>query len=529
MRITSSENKKYDNFEARGEVYFPISKFNLFNQERLKQGLNIYSNPRNSSSGSVRQLDPKETAKRPINIFFYSLLSSDGKEITNSHLRSLKILRDIGLRTEKNFKKINSFTELKDFINYWNNSRQNLDYGTDGIVIKVDSIKLQKTLGNTGRTPRWATAFKFPPEVVETKLHKINFNVGRTGVLTPWAELEPVFIDGVKISRATLHNKDEIQRKDLRENDLVEIQRAGEVIPQILRVSKNNVRSMYSKEFSFPIKCPEPCNSTLFSDPNEVSVICISSSCPNKLERLLQYFTSKNCMDIEGLGNKICSILFKKNIIVSLDDIYKLNEKKDELLNIEGFGDLRINNLLLSIENSKNKPFSSLLTALGIDGVGVEIAELITKKIQTLKKLKEQIQTPEKLKEILIDIDGVGPIVAGNFLKWTNQKSNINLIDSFLELEIGNEIEKIIHKTNNLENKIFVITGSFENLKRNDIGDLIKNNGGKVVNKVSKNTDYLILGENAGSKLLDAQNNNIEIINIEDLKILIPELGSQIS
>ena len=286
---------------------------------------------------------------------------------------------------------------------------------------------------------------------------------------------------------------------------------------------------MYSKEFSFPMKCPEPCNSTLFSDPNEVSVICISSSCPNKLERLLQYFTSKNCMDIEGLGNKICSILFKKNIIVSLDDIYKLNEKKDELLNIEGFGDLRINNLLLSIENSKNKPFSSLLTALGIDGVGVEIAELITKKIQTLKKLKEQIQTPEKLKEILIDIDGVGPIVAGNFLKWTNQKSNINLIDSFLELEISNEIEKIIHKTNNLENKIFVITGSFENLKRNDIGDLIKNNGGKVVNKVSKNTDYLILGENAGSKLLDAQNNNIKIINIEDLKILIPELGSQIS
>ncbi|NCG35452.1 MAG: NAD-dependent DNA ligase LigA [Dehalococcoidales bacterium] len=529
LRIASSENKKYDNFEARGEVYFPISKFNLFNQERLKQGLNIYSNPRNSSSGSVRQLDPKETAKRPINIFFYSLLGSDGKEITNSHLRSLKILRDIGLRTEKNFKKINSFTELKDFINYWNNSRQNLDYGTDGIVIKVDSIKLQKTLGNTGRTPRWATAFKFPPEVVETKLNKINFNVGRTGVLTPWAELEPVFIDGVKISRATLHNKDEIQRKDLRENDLVEIQRAGEVIPQILRVSKNNVRSMYSKEFSFPMKCPEPCNSTLFSDPNEVSVICISSSCPNKLERLLQYFTSKNCMDIEGLGNKICSILFKKNIIVSLDDIYKLNEKKDELLNIEGFGDLRINNLLLSIENSKNKPFSSLLTALGIDGVGVEIAELITKKIQTLKKLKEQIQTPEKLKEILIDIDGVGPIVAGNFLKWTNQKSNINLIDSFLELEISNEIEKIIHKTNNLENKIFVITGSFENLKRNDIGDLIKNNGGKVVNKVSKNTDYLILGENAGSKLLDAQNNNIKIINIEDLKILIPELGSQIS
>tara|TARA_B110000438_G_scaffold50511_1_gene51009 strand:- start:6718 stop:8775 length:2058 start_codon:yes stop_codon:yes gene_type:complete len=527
LRINSINKNKYDNFEARGEVYFPISKFISFNKERLNQGLNIYSNPRNSSSGSVRQLDPKETAKRPINIFFYSLLGSEGKEITNSHLKSLEILREIGLRTEKNFKKINNLEELKNYINYWSNSRKNLDYGTDGIVIKVDSLNLQKTLGNTGRTPRWATAFKFPPEVVETKLNKINFNVGRTGVLTPWADLQPVFIDGVKISKATLHNKDEIQRKDLRENDLVEIQRAGEVIPQILGVSKNNIRNINSKEFSFPRNCPDPCNSNLFSDPNEVSIICVNSSCPNKFERLLQYFTSKNCMDIEGLGKKICSILFKKNIIASLSEIYKLNEKKDELLSIEGFGELRINNLLLNIENSKNKPFSCLLTAFGIDGVGVEIAELITKKITNLKNFEEKTQTPEELKEILIGIDGVGPIVAGNIIKWVNQKGNIKLINCFLELKIGSEIKKIVHSTTNLENKTFVITGTFEILKRNDIEDLIKNNGGKVVNKVSKNTDYLILGNNPGSKLLDAQNNNIKIMNIDDLKILIPEIESK--
>ena len=526
LRINSINKNKYDNFEARGEVYFPISKFISFNKERLNQGLNIYSNPRNSSSGSVRQLDPKETAKRPINIFFYSLLAGGDEEGLNSHIKSLEILRKIGLRTEKNFKKINNLKELKGYINYWSNSRQNLDYGTDGIVIKVDNINLQKALGNTGRTPRWATAFKFPPEIVETKLNNINFNVGRTGVLTPWADLEPVFIDGVKISKATLHNKDEIRRKDLRENDLVEIQRAGEVIPQILGVSKNNVRSINSKEFSFPLNCPDPCNSNLFSDPKEVSVICISSSCPNKFERLLQYFASKNCMDIEGLGSKICSILFKKNIIASLDDIYKLNEKKDELLNIEGFGELRVNNLLLSIENSKNKPFSCLLTAVGIDGVGVEIAELITKKIQNLEKLKDKIQNSKELEEILISIDGVGPIVAGNFIKWVNQRGNINLIDNFLELEISNGVEKIIFSTPNFDNKTFVITGTFENLKRNEIGDLIKNNGGKLLNKISKNTDYLILGENPGSKLLDAQNHNTKIMNIGDLKRLIPEMES---
>ena len=229
-------------------------------------------------------------------------------------------------------------------------------------------------------------------------------------------------------------------------------------------------------------------------------------------------------MDIEGLGNKICSILFKKNVIASLDEIYKLNEKKDELMEIEGFGELRINNLLLSIENSKKKPFSCLLTALGIDGVGVEIAELITKKIKNLNKLKEKIQNPEELKEELINIDGVGPIVVENFITWSNKKRNIDLIDSFLKLEIGTEREKAVLSTTILKNKTFVITGTFENFKRNDIGDLIKSNGGKVVSKISKITDYLILGENPGSKLLDAQNNNIKILNIDDFKTLIHEI-----
>ena len=198
------------------------------------------------------------------------------------------------MRTEQNYKKINSFDELKKFIDFWNINKSSLDYGTDGIVIKIDNVDYQKRLGSTGRIPRWATAFKFPPEVVETKLRKINFNVGRTGVLTPWAELDPVIIDGVKISRATLHNKHEIKRKDLRENDLIEIQRAGEVIPQILGVSKNNVRDKYSKKFTFPKNCPAPCENILFIDPDEASIVCNNSSCEQKFERLLQYFASKN-------------------------------------------------------------------------------------------------------------------------------------------------------------------------------------------------------------------------------------------
>ena len=237
--------------------------------------------------------------------------------------------------------------------------------------------------------------------------------------MTPWAELEPVIIDGVTISRATLHNKDEIERKDLREKDLIELQRAGEVIPQILRVSKNNKREKDSKKFQFPKNCLPPCNSILFVDPNEVSIMCTNSSCENKFERLLQYFASKNCMDIEGLGNKICSILFKNNIIKSLDDIYYLKNHINELNQIEGFGDKSINKLLLSIENSKNKKFSRLLTSFGIDGVGSEIAELISEKINSLEELNNKIENSDNLREILIDIDGIGPIVAENFIRWS--------------------------------------------------------------------------------------------------------------
>ena len=512
-----------DSLEFRGEIYFPNSKFNQFNNQRESEGSRIYSNPRNAASGSVRQLDPSETSKRPINIFFYSLLDGQGSELLDSQSKALDKIKDLGLRTEKNHKKLNSLEELLEFIEYWSSKRSNLDYGTDGIVIKIDNVNYQKKLGSTGRIPRWATAFKFPPEVVETTIKKINFNVGRTGVLTPWAELEPVIIDGVTISRATLHNKDEIERKDLREKDLIELQRAGEVIPQILRVSKNNKREKDSKKFQFPKNCLPPCNSILFVDPNEVSIMCTNSSCENKFERLLQYFASKNCMDIEGLGNKICSILFKNNIIKSLDDIYSLKNHINELNQIEGFGDKSINKLLLSIENSKNKKFSRLLTSFGIDGVGSEIAELISEKINSLEELNNKIENSDNLREILIDIDGIGPIVAENFIRWSMDENNRILISKFLEIGISKENEKNNQNSNLFEKKSFVITGSFNDIKRNDLEILIKDNGGKVTNKVSNKTNYLILGENPGSKLIEAQDKDVTIINFSQLKSLIEE------
>ena len=512
-----------DSLEFRGEIYFPNSKFNQFNNQRESEGSRIYSNPRNAASGSVRQLDPSETSKRPINIFFYSLLDGQGSELLDSQSKALDKIKDLGLRTEKNHKKLNSLEELLEFIEYWSSKRSNLDYGTDGIVIKIDNVNYQKKLGSTGRIPRWATAFKFPPEVVETTIKKINFNVGRTGVLTPWAELEPVIIDGVTISRATLHNKDEIERKDLREKDLIELQRAGEVIPQILRVSKNNKREKDSKKFQFPKNCLPPCNSILFVDPNEVSIMCTNSSCENKFERLLQYFASKNCMDIEGLGNKICSILFKNNIIKSLDDIYSLKNHINELNQIEGFGDKSINKLLLSIENSKNKKFSRLLTSFGIDGVGSEIAELISEKINSLEELNNKIENSDNLRKILIDIDGIGPIVAENFIRWSMDENNRILISKFLEIGISKENEKNNQNSNLFEKKSFVITGSFNDIKRNDLEILIKDNGGKVTNKVSNKTNYLILGENPGSKLIEAQDKDVTIINFSQLKSLIEE------
>lgn len=507
--------------EVRGEIYFPNSKFNNFNLNRESEGLSTFSNPRNAASGSVRQLDPQETAKRPLDIFFYSLYNLEGEEIYNSQYESLQKMKKLGFRTNKNYQKINNKKELFEYIEFWSKSRFDLDYGTDGIVIKINDTAIQKKLGSTGRIPKWATAYKFPPEIVETKIKKINFNVGRTGFLTPWAELEPTYIDGVKISRATLHNRDEIERKDLREGDLVELQRAGEVIPQIIKVSENNKREINSEEFQFPKFCPDPCNSELLHSEDEVSVRCIDSSCPNKFERLLQYFASKNCMDIEGLGSRICSILFNKKFITSLDEIYLLKNKKIELLDIEGFGELSVDKLLESIENSKTKSFGNLLTSFGIEGVGVEIADLITEKIPNLIEIKELSKDPNSFRDFLENIDGIGPIVAKKIIIWFEEDKNIDLIQKFIELNIGTKIEEKLSSTKTLEGKTFVITGSFDNYSRNDIESIIKDNGGKVTSKVSSKTDNLILGTNPGSKLEDAQNNNVEIINISDFLNLI--------
>lgn len=507
--------------EVRGEIYFPNSKFNNFNLNRESEGLSTFSNPRNAASGSVRQLDPQETAKRPLDIFFYSLYNLEGEEIYNSQYESLQTMKKLGFRTNKNYQKINNKKELFEYIEFWSKSRFDLDYGTDGIVIKINDTAIQKKLGSTGRIPKWATAYKFPPEIVETKIKKINFNVGRTGFLTPWAELEPTYIDGVKISRATLHNRDEIERKDLREGDLVELQRAGEVIPQIIKVSENNKREINSEEFQFPKFCPDPCNSELLHSEDEVSVRCIDSSCPNKFERLLQYFASKNCMDIEGLGSRICSILFNKKFITSLDEIYLLKNKKIELLDIEGFGELSVDKLLESIENSKTKSFGNLLTSFGIEGVGVEIADLITEKIPNLIEIKELSKDPNSFRDFLENIDGIGPIVAKKIIIWFEEDKNIDLIQKFIELNIGTKIEEKLSSTKTLEGKTFVITGSFDNYSRNDIESIIKDNGGKVTSKVSSKTDNLILGTNPGSKLEDAQNNNVEIINISDFLNLI--------
>ena len=507
--------------EIRGEIYFPNSKFNRFNSERENEGLSTFSNPRNAASGSVRQLDSKETAKRPLDIFFYSLYDLDGEEIFNSQYESLIKMKQLGFRTNKNYKKINNKKELFEYIEQWSKSRFDLDYGTDGIVIKIDNTEIQNKLGSTGRIPKWATAYKFSPEVVETIIKKINFNIGRTGVLTPWAELEPVYIDGVKISRATLHNRDEIERKDIREKDLVELQRAGEVIPQILKVSGKNKRDSDSGKFTFPKFCPDPCNSELLHSKDEVSVRCIDSSCPNKFERLLQYFASKNCMDIDGLGSRICSVLFKEKLITSLDEIYLLKNRKSELLEIEGFGDLSVDKLLESIENSKEKSFSNLLTSFGIEGVGVEIADLITEKISNLIEIKEYSKDQIDFREFLENIDGIGPIVAEKIIIWFKEDKNIDLIEKFINLNIGTKIVEKQSISSSLDGKIFVVTGSFDKYSRNDIETIIKDNGGKVTSKVSSKTDYLILGENPGSKLDDAQNNNVEIIDISDLLNLI--------
>ena len=493
--------------ELRGEVFLPNSKFSTLNIEREAAGLPAYVNPRNSASGSLRQLDSTETAKRPLDMFFYALGYVEGVESPSSHWDTLQAINTWGGRKNEWTRKANTVEDVMAAIANAGEVRDSLDYGIDGVVIKIDSLSLQSRLGFVGRDPRWAIAYKFPAERSETTLKAIHVNVGRTGALTPWAELEPVIVGGVTVGRATLHNKDEIARKDFREGDRVVIQRAGDVIPQVVEVESKNQRPADSQPYKFPNACPS-CGAETVQAEDEAVTRCVNGTCPAQFERLLEHFASRGALDIAGLGERVSQDLPRLEFVSNIADIYRLHERRDDLIKLEKMGETRVDNLLKAIEASRSQPLSKLLFALGIPGIGSESAEWLSRRFHNMTGVKDATE------EDFLGINGIGPIVASTLIDYFSVEQNRQLIADLIELGV-NPIDEtpepsVDHPANGLT---FVVTGRMESMSRSEAQNRIKLLGGNATGSVTKKTNYLVAGAESGSKLEKAQRLDVQVID----------------
>ena len=498
--------------ELRGEVFYPISAFDRLNEEREAAGLPQYVNPRNSASGSLRQLDSSETAKRPLDMFFYSIGYAENGESPSSQYECLQTIKRWGCKTNDWARRVQTPEQAFEAIQSVAEIRPTLDFGIDGVVIKIDDISLQDRLGSVGRDPRWATAYKFPAEQTATKLLQICTNVGRTGNINPYAVLEPVVVGGVTVSQATLHNEEDINRKDIREGDRVIVQRAGDVIPQIVGPAPDNIRDPRSEPYRIEPECPA-CGESVARNEEQADIRCINSTCPAQFERLLEHFASRGAMDIEGLGEKLAKELARQDLVSNIAEIYALRERKDDLLAMERMGEKRAQNLLDAIETSKSQPLSRLIFALGIIGVGSEIAETLARELRTLPDL---LETDE---EKLTEIEGIGPILAKSVRDWSQNEANIRLVqqlqDHGLTIEDDSPEPVADHP---IKGKTFVITGRLDGFSRTEAANAVKALGAKSVGSVSKKTDYLVAGADAGSKLERAVRLEVPVLNEDQFK-----------
>tara|TARA_B100000700_G_scaffold299028_2_gene365559 strand:- start:6491 stop:8476 length:1986 start_codon:yes stop_codon:yes gene_type:complete len=495
--------------EVRGEVYMPLNAFNAINQQRSEQDEPLLANPRNAASGSIRQLDPRITASRKLDIWIYSLTEYSNTTFTGHH-QGLEWLKELGFKTNPTSSICTSLQEVQQYYEYWMNHRSELGYDIDGIVIKVDSIKLQNTLGFVGREPRWAIAYKFPAEQTNTKLISIGLNVGRTGSINPFAILEPVNIGGVTVTNASLHNEEDINRKDIRVGDIVIIERAGDVIPHIIG-PVTETRTGKEVPFRMPELCPQ-CESPIIKEDSTHR--CSNSSCPAVFLESIRHFVSKNALDIEGLGEKWCASLISNNMIQKLSDIYKLNIS--ELSTMDRMGEVLASKLVANIEESKSRPLDRIIFGLGILHVGSEIATLLAQTYGSLQNLSEASL------DDLLAIDGIGPKIAQSIKDYFNVESNKSLIYELekLGLNMNSEVKSI--SSNVFTGLTFVITGTLHNLTRKDTEELIKTNGGKVTNSVTSNTSYLITGDSPGSKLTKAQEIGTTVLTESEFLALMP-------
>lgn len=497
--------------EVQGEIFMPKKDFEKLNAERRSSGEVPFANTRNAAAGSLRQLDPNITAKRHLDIFVYSAFFIESDYQPETHWQALQCLKKLGFKVNPHSKLVSSIDEIIATHKEWEEKRKSLDYDIDGLVVKVNSLRQQERLGATTKSPRWAIAFKFQPTYGLTRVIDIEVNVGRTGTLTPVAVLEPVEVGGVVIKRATLHNEDEIRRKDVRIGDWVTVGRAGEVIPEIVRVIKEK-RTGEEKVFTMPKKCPV-CGSQVYREEGEVAWRCINASCPAQIKERIKHWASRAAMDIEGLGEKIVDQLVDKGLVKSISDLYRLT--KGQLEKLERMGPKSAENLINALERSKKRSLSRFIFALGIRHVGEYIAQLLAENLKDIQKLREA------KKEDLLRIEGIGPIVADSIVQFFANPENQKMIDELLNLGIEPQTPEEKPKSSFFTDKVFVVTGALERFSRDEVKKIIEEKGGKAANAVSSRTDFLIVGKNPGSKLKEAENRKIPILTEEEFyKIL---------
>jgi DNA ligase (NAD+) len=504
-------------FEVRGEIMMPWTVFDELNKEREKQEEALFANPRNAAAGTLKLLSSKEVAKRKLDAYFYYMLGE--KLPADTHFENLQQMKSYGFKISDAIKKCLTLQEVFDFISHWDAGRKKLPVATDGIVIKVNSLRQQRNLGYTAKSPRWAIAYKFQPEKALTRLDFVSYQVGRTGAVTPVANLEPVLLSGTTVKRASLYNADAIKNLDLHIGDMVYVEKGGEIIPKIVSVNKDARAILLGQKVEFIKRCPE-CGATLIREEGEAAYYCPNEDgCPPQIKGKIEHFVTRKAMDI-NIGTETIELLYNKNLIKNSADLYSL--KIDEIEMLERWGEKSANNLINSIKESKNVPFERVLFALGIRYVG----ETVAKKLAFAMKNIENIE--EATLEQLMEINEIGERIGLSVIAFFKKEANLQLINRLKEAGLAFQIsdKKMEEQTDLLKGLTFVISGTFENHSREELRDLIEQNGGKNVASVSSKTDYLLAGENMGpSKLEKARKLNIKFITENEF---IEKIGKEI-